>query len=82
MEIDIPMFWDYMAQLLSHPVSDPSLIPLSLVTSLMPATLVENGKVGVLAAKVRSQAGRPSCTSLLTGGCDSTGDETVERGSV
>ena len=51
-EIDIPKFWDYMAQLLSHPVSDPSLIPLSLVTSLMPASLVENGKVGVLAAKV------------------------------
>ena len=52
MEIDIPKFWDYMAQILSHPVSDPSLIPLSLITSLMPASLVEKGKVGVLATKV------------------------------
>ena len=51
-EIDIPKFWDYLAQLLSHPVSDPSLIPLSLVTSLIPSPLVEKGKVGVLATKV------------------------------
>ena len=51
-EIDIPRFWDYMAQLLSHPVSDPSLVPLSLVTSLIPAPLVKKGKVGVLATKV------------------------------
>ena len=51
-EIDIPRFWDNMAQLLTHPVSDPSLIPLSLVTSLIPAPLVKKGKVGVLVTKV------------------------------
>ena len=52
MEIDIPKIWDYMAQLLSHPVSEPTLVPLSLVTSAMPASLVESGKVAVFVAKV------------------------------
>jgi translation initiation factor 4G len=61
-EIDIPRFWDYMSQLLSHPVSDPSLIPLSLVTSLIPAPLVQKGTVGVLATKVMKQLTAGGCT--------------------